>query len=85
MAEYEITQLTEDGYEEYSVFNFRCDLTQASCPVEIQSVGGWEVTPFQAADGDHDEKYIAKILLSWKNWDSYNNRRPFRLKRVRYG
>lgn len=85
VSEYEITQETEDGYDNYAVFNFRCDLTQAACPVEIQFGDDWDATPFQVADGRHDAKRVAELLMCWQKGDWYSMLRPFTVKEVVHG
>lgn len=85
MAEYEITQATEDGYDSYVVFNFRCELTQASCPVEIQFGDDWDATPFQVADGRHDANRVAELLAGWQQGDWYSMSRPFTVKELSNG
>lgn len=82
MAVYEITQETEDGYEKYDVFQFRCDLTQAACPVEIEGHPGWSATPFQVADGRHDARQVAELLMEWQEGDWYSMSRRFTVKEV---
>lgn len=79
---YEVTQETEDGYERYEVCQFRADLSQAACPVEIACCGGWDGTPFQVADGRHDEKQIAGLLMAWMAGDWYSNDRPVRVRDI---
>ena len=85
MAKYEITQATEDGYDDYVVFNFRCDLAQAACPVEIDFGSEWDATPFQVADGQHDAKQVAELLMKWQEGDWYSMSRPFTVKEVSDG
>lgn len=85
MSEYEITQETEDGCDNYVVFNFRCDLAQAACPVEIQFGDDWDATPFQVADGRHDAKRVAELLMCWQQGDWYSMFRPFTVKEVVHG
>ena len=85
MAVYAITQNTADGHDNYLVFNFRCDLTQAACPVEIEFGGEWDATPFQVADGRHDAKQVAEALMRWQAGDWYSMSRPFAVKEVSDG
>lgn len=80
MADYEVTQETADGYESYLVFNFRADLREASRPVEIDYGGEWDATPFQTADGGHDPKRIAELLMDWVGGDWYSKERPITVK-----
>ena len=82
MAEYEVTQATEDGYDNYVVFNYRADLAQASSPVEIDYGGEWNATPFQTADGRHDPKLTAELLMAWLEGDWYSKYRDFTVKEV---
>lgn len=79
---YEVTQETEDGYEQYEVCKFRADLSQAACPVEIAFDGVWDATPFQVADGRHDEKQIAGLLMSWLEGDWYSKDRPVKVRDI---
>ena len=82
MAEYEITQQTEDGYDTYVVCNFRADMTQASCSVEVDFGSAWDTTPFQVADGRHDTKQIAALLMAWMEGDWYSKTRPVTVKEI---
>jgi hypothetical protein len=85
MAEYEVTQAAEDGYDNYVVFNYRADLAQAASPVEIDMGGEWDATPIQVADGKHDEKEIAHLLMSWVGGDWYSMDRPITVKEIDNG
>lgn len=82
MAEYEVTQQTEDGYDSYPVFNFRADMAQASSPVEVDYGGEWDATPFQVADGRHDPARTAELLMAWMKGDWYSTERPVTVKEV---
>ena len=85
MAVYEITQETEGGHDSYVVFNFRCDLSQAACPVEIEFGGEWDATPFTAADGKQDANQVAELLMKWQVGDWYSMSRPFTVMEVSDG
>lgn len=84
MADYVVTQETEDGYDTYDICTFRADLSQASCPVEIHNGKGWDATPFQVADGIHEEREIARLLMRWMGLDGecYSLKRPYRVREV---
>ena len=85
MNVYEITQRTEDGYEDYPVLTFRANMGQATSPVEVDYGGEWDATPFQVADGRHDTSRIAELLMAWMEGDWYSKERPVTVKEVSDG
>ena len=82
MAEYAVTQMTEDGYNDYLVFKFRCDLSHASSPVEIAWGGVWDATPFHSADGRRSQEEVALLLMQWVGGDWYSMSRPITVKEI---
>jgi hypothetical protein len=47
--------------------------------------GEWDATPVQVADGRHDEKEIAHLLMSWVGGDWYSMDRPITVKEIDNG
>lgn len=82
MTVYEVTQQTEDGYDNYDICLFRADLSQAACPVEMHDGRRWSATPFQVADGRHSEREIALLLMAWIGMDgeAYDSEREFEVR-----